>query len=107
MSTYANVEIEGRHFSVTSDGGDKEGIRDAVRQYVKEAKGKVKPDYLARVVVDTIASESAGDFYAPFQLGYCEFPSYAWRVEIGIRGGIQIRGGRIDHLNKANVSPSR
>lgn len=90
MSTYANVRIGGREFSVRSDGGDKETIREAVKDYIKEAKGKVKPDYLARVVVDAIASESAGDYYAPFQLGYCEFPSYQWKVEIGKRGGVKI-----------------
>ena len=60
MSTYANVEIQGREFHVRSNGGDKQGIRDAVRDYVKEAKGKVKPDYLARVVVDAIASDVSG-----------------------------------------------
>ena len=90
MSTYANVDIMGREFCVRSDGWDKDTIRDAVREYVKEAKGKVKPDYLARVVVDAIASESASDYYAPFQLGYCEFPSYNWKVTIGCRGGVKI-----------------
>lgn len=93
MSTYANVKIEGREFNVRSDGWDKETIRDAVREYVKEAKGKVKPDYLATVVVDAIASESATDYYAPFALGYCEFPSYNWIIEIGSRGGVKITGG--------------
>jgi len=93
--TYANVLIAGREFSVRSDGWDKETIRDCVREYVKEAKGKVKPDYLARVVLDAIASESAGDYYAPFALGYCEFPSYNWTIEIGKRGGVKITGGKV------------
>lgn len=95
MATYANISIEGREFSVRSDGGDKETIRDCVREYVKEARGKVKPDYLARVVVDAIASESAGDYYAPFALGFCEFPSYHWIIEIGKRGGVKIKGGEV------------
>lgn len=95
MSTYANIKIEGREFSVRSDGWDKETIRDAVREYVNEARGKVKPDYLATVVVDAIASESAGDYYAPFALGFCELPSYQWKIEIGQRGGVKITGGRV------------
>lgn len=95
MSTSANVLIGGREFSVSSDGGDKETIRDAVREYVNEAKGKVKPSYLARVVVDAIASESAGDYYAPFTLGYCYPSNYQWKIKIGPRGGVKITGGRV------------
>ena len=90
MSTYANVEIEGGEFSVRSDGWDKETIRDCVREYVNEPKGKVKPDYLAKVVVDAITAEACRDYYAPFSLGYCEFPNYNWKIEIGKRGGVKI-----------------
>lgn len=93
MSTYANVIIAGREFCVRSDGWDKETIRDAVKEYVEQVKGKVKPDYLVTAVVDAIVSESAGDYYAPFTLGYCEFPSYHWKIEIGKRGGVRITGG--------------
>ncbi len=95
MSTHANISIEGREFHVRSDGWDKETIRDAVREYVKEAKGKVKCGYLATVVVDAIVSESARDYYSPFALGFCEFPSYQWKIEVGKRGGVKIRGGRV------------
>lgn len=95
MSTYANVKIEGRDFAVTHDGGDKEGIRDTVREYIKAIKGRVKPDYLVTAVVDAIASESATDYYAPFQIGCCEFPSYQWKVQIGQRGGVKVTGGRV------------
>jgi len=93
MSTYADVLIEGREFSVRSDGWDKETIRDCVREYVAEIKGKVKPDYLNTAVVDAIASESASDYYAPFSLGYCDFPRYRWKVTIGKRGGVKIEKG--------------
>ena len=95
MSTYANVTIDGREFCVRSDGWAKEDIRETVREYVKETKGKVKPGYIARVVVDAIVSEAAGDYYAPFQLGFCEFPSYHWIIEIGERGGVKIKGGKV------------
>lgn len=95
MSTYANVEIEKREFNVRSNGQDKETIRDCVREYVAEIKGKVKPDYLLRAVLDAITAESATDYYAPFALGYCEFPSYNWKIEIGKRGGVKITGGRV------------
>ncbi len=94
MSTYANVTIEGNEFSVRSDGWDKETIRDCVREYVNEARGKVKPDYLAKVVVDAITAEACRDYYAPFSLGYCEFPSYKWKVTIGKRGGVKIEKAR-------------
>ena len=94
MSTYANVEIEGREFSVRSDGWDKETIRDCVREYVAKIKGKVKPDYLITAVLDAITAESATDYYAPFALGYCEFPSYNWKIAIGKRGGIKIKKER-------------
>ena len=92
MSTYANILIEGREFHVRNDGGDKETIAEAVREYVKEARVKVKPGYLAGVVVDAIASESAGDYYAPFALEFCEFPSYCWVISIGQRGGVKLSG---------------
>ena len=91
MSTCANVTIEGREFSVRSEGWDKETIRDCVREYVAKIKGKVKPDYLITAVLDAIAAESATDYYAPFALGYCEFPSYNWKIEIGKRGGVKIK----------------
>ena len=94
MSTYANVEIEGREFSVRSVGGDKETIRDCVREYVNEAKGKVKPDYLITAVLDAITAESATDYYAPFSLGYCELPSYNWKIAIGKRGRVKIKKER-------------
>ncbi len=90
MSTYANVEIEGREFSVRSDGGDKETIRDCVREYVAKIKGKVKPDYLITATLDAITAESAIDYYASFSLGYCELPSYNWKIAIGKRGGVKI-----------------
>ena len=91
MSTYANVTIEGREFSVRSDGWDKETIRDCVREYVAEVKGKVKPDYLLKAVLDAITADSANDYYAPFSLGHCGFSSYNWKVTIGKRGGIKIK----------------
>ncbi len=91
MSTYANVEIEKQEFNVRSDGWDKETIRDCVREYVAEIKGKVKPDYLLKAVLDAITANSATDYYAPFALGYCEFPSYNWKVTIGKRGGVKIK----------------
>ena len=94
MSTYANVTIEGREFSVRSDGWDKETIRDCVREYVAKIKGKVKPDYLITAVLDAITAESATDYYAPFALGYCEFPSYNWKIEIGKRGSVKIKKER-------------
>ena len=94
MSTYANVTIEGNEFSVRSDGGDKETIRDCVREYVAEIKDKVKPDYLLKAVLDAITADSAIDYYAPFSLGYCEFPSYNWKVTIGKRGGGKIKKER-------------
>ena len=94
MSTYANVLIAGREFNVRSDGWDKETIRDCVREYVAEIKGKVKPGYLNTAVVDAIASESASDYYAPFSLGFCDFPSYRWKVIIGKRGGVKIKKDR-------------
>ena len=94
MSTYANVEIEGREFSVRSDGGDKETIRDCVREYVAKIKGKVKPDYLITAVLDAITAESATDYYAPFSLGYCELPSYNWKIAIGKRVGVKIKKER-------------
>jgi len=43
MSTYANVLIADREFNVRSDGWDKDTIRDCIREYVAEIKGKVKP----------------------------------------------------------------
>lgn len=94
MSTYANVAIEGEEFSVRSDGWDKETIRDCVREYVQEAKGKVKPDYLARVVVDAITSAGATDYYAPFAIGFVDRASYHWKVTIGKRGGVKIKEER-------------
>ena len=94
MTTYANVTIGGREFSVRSDGGDKETIRDCVREYVAEVKGKVKPDYLLKAVLDAIIADSATDYYAPFSLGYCEFPSYNWKINIGKRGGVKIKSER-------------
>ena len=90
MSTYANVEIEKQEFNVRSDGQDKETIREAVREYVAEIKGKVKPDYLLKAVLDAITADSATDYYAPFSLGYCEFPGYNWKIAIGKRGGVKI-----------------
>ena len=95
MSTYANIEIEKREFSVRSDGGDKETIKDTVREYVAEIRGKVKPEYLIRAVLDAITADSATDYYSPFALGYCELPNYQWKVEIGSRGGVKITGGRV------------
>ena len=94
MSTYANVEIEGREFNVRSDGGDKETIRDYVREYVAKIKGKVKSDYLLKAVLDAITADSATDYYAPFSLGYCESPSYNWKIDIGKRGGVKIKSKR-------------
>ena len=94
MSTYANVSIEGGEFSVRGDGWDKETIRDCVREYVNEAKGKVKPNYLLKAVLNAITADSATDYYAPFSLGYCEFPSYNWKVTIGKRGGVKIKKER-------------
>ena len=94
MSTYANVIIEGREFYVRSDGWDKKTIRDCVREYVAEIKGKVKPDYLLRAILDAITADSATDYYAPFGLGYCEFPSYQWKIEIRKRGGVKIKSER-------------
>ena len=93
MSTYANVTIGGREFCVRNDGWDKDTIKDCVREYVQETRGKVKRGYIARVVVDAIASEAAADYYAPFQLGFCESPSYHWIIDIGERGGVKIKGG--------------
>ena len=94
MSTYANVSIEGGEFSVRSDGGDKEAIRDCVKEYVADIKGKVKPDYLVKAVLDAITADSATDYYAPFSLGYCESPSYNWKIVIGKRGGVKIKSER-------------
>jgi len=94
MSTYANIEIEGSQFCVRSDGYDKELIKDMIRDYVKATRGKVKPDYLLKAVLDAITADGATDYYAPFAVGYCEFPSYNWKVEIGKRGGVKITGGR-------------
>ena len=94
MSTYANVTIEGNEFSVRSDGWDKETIRGCVREYVKEAKGKVKGDYLATVVVDAITAEACQDYYAPFNLGFVDHASYNWKVTIGKRGGVKINKER-------------
>ncbi len=94
MSTYANVLIKGREFSVKSDGWDKETIRDCVREYVAEIKGKVKPDYLITAVFDAITAESATDYYALFALGYCEFSIHRWKVTIGKRGGVKIKKER-------------
>ena len=91
MSTYANVSIEGREFSIRSGGWDKETIRDCVREYVNEAKGKVKPDYLAKVVVDAIAAEACRDYYAPFGIGFVYRADYHWKVTIGKRGGVTIK----------------
>ena len=76
MSTYANIEIEGNQFNVRSDGWDKETIRDCVREYVAEIRGKVKAEYLLKAVLDAITADSAADYYAPFALGYCDLPSY-------------------------------
>ena len=95
MSTYANVLIEEREFCVTSDGGDKELIRDLVSGYVGRVKGKVKPDYLATAVLDAITAESATDYYTPFRIGFAGLASYRWEVKIGLRGGVKIKGGRI------------
>jgi len=95
MSTYANVTIKGREFNVRSDGWDKQTIRDCVREYVADIKGKVKPDYLLKALLNAITADSATDYYAPFSLGYCEFPSYNWKVAIGERGGVKITGGRV------------
>ena len=94
MSTYANVEISGEEFSVRSDGWDKETIRDAIREYLAEIKGKVKPDYLLKALLNAIIADSAREYYAPFDIGFCDCPSYHWKVEIGKRGGVKIRGGR-------------
>ena len=94
MSTYANVLIEGREFNVRSDGEDKETIKDCVREYVAEIKDKVKPDYLIAAALNAITTDSATDYYAPFSLGYCEFPSYNWEVTIGKRGGVKINKER-------------
>ena len=94
MATYANVEIEGGEFSVKSDGRDKETIRLCVRAYVNEAKGKVKPDYLAKVVVDAITAEACRDYYAPFGLGFVYRADYHWKVTIGKRGGVKIKNER-------------
>ena len=95
MSTYANILIGDREFNVRSDGWDKETIRDAVREYVAEIKSKVRPEYLLKAVLDAITSDSATDYYAPFALGYCGLPSYQWKIEVGKRGGVKIRGGRV------------
>ena len=95
MSTYANIEIEGNQFNVRSDGWDKETIRDCVREYVAEIRGKVKAEYLLKAVLDAITADSATDYYAPFALGYCDLPSYQWKVAIGKRGGVKITGGRV------------
>ena len=94
MSTYANVTIESGEFSVRSDGWDKETIKDCVREYVKEAKGKVKPNYLAEVVVDAITADACRDYYAPFGLGFVYRANYHWKVVIGKRGGVQIKKER-------------
>jgi len=94
MSTYANVTIEGREFNVRRDGGDKETIRDYVRAYVAKIKGKVKSDYLLKAVLDAITADSATDYYAPFGLGYCESPSYNWKIATGKRGGVKIKSKR-------------
>jgi len=90
VSTYANVSIEGGEFSVKSDGQDKETIRACVRAYANEAKGKVKPDYLAKVVVDAITADACRNFYAPFGLGFVYRAPYHWKVSIGKRGGVKI-----------------
>jgi len=94
MSTYANIQIEGREFHIISGGGDWETIRDCVRDYVAEIKGKVKPEYLITAVLDAITAEAATDYYAAFNLGYIDFPSYRWEMEIGPRGGVKIRRRR-------------
>lgn len=91
MSTYGNVSICGKEFSVSHIGGDKAEIRELVREYVQEIRGKVKPEYLATAVVNAIASEAASDYYAPFHIGFCEPPAYQWEVSIGPRGGVKIR----------------
>ena len=97
MSTYANVVIEGRCFSVSSDGGDKESIKEAVKGYVAGIKKRgVKPEYLVLTVLDTITADSATDYYAQFTLGCCEFPSYIWTIKIGVRGGVKITGGKVE-----------
>jgi len=70
---------------------DHQGLR---KEYVAKIKGKVKPDYLITAVLDAITAESATDYYAPFSLGYCEFPSYNWKVTIGKRGGVKIKKER-------------
>ena len=90
MSTYANVLIENREFNVRNDGGDKETIRDCIKEYVDKIKSQVKSSYLVTAVIDAIVSESAGDYYAPFALGYCEMPDYQWTVQIGPRGSVTI-----------------
>mgnify|MGYP001047855281 CR=1 FL=1 len=103
MSTYANVEIENNQFSIRSDGWDKEAIRDTVREYVSEIKGKVKPEYLLKAVLDAITADGATDYYAPFSLGYCDLPNYEWKVKIGKRGGVQIRGGKAKSQSKNQI----
>ncbi len=94
MATYANIEIENRKFYLTSDGGDKKTVKDCVKEYVAGIKGKVKPEYLVKAVLDAIIADGATDYYAPFSLGYCDLPSYQWKIEIGKRGGVKITGGR-------------
>ena len=95
MSTHANVTIEGKSFHVSSDGWNKEGILDIVKDYVKDLKPKVKQTYLSELVVDSIAADSASDYYAPFRFGYCDQSDYAWSIKIGQRGGVKIKGGKI------------
>jgi len=95
MSTHANIKIEDNQFNVRSDGWDKQTIRDAVKEYVDEIRDKVKSDYLIIAVLNAITADAATDYYAPFALGYCEFPDYNWIIKLGKRGGVKIKGGRV------------
>ena len=102
MSTYANVKIGGRDFHVKSDGWDKETIKDCVKEYVQQARKYTKTGWFDVTVVDAIASESASDYYAPFGLGLIDLAEYMWSIEIGPRGGVTIRGGRVKREGGVN-----
>jgi hypothetical protein len=90
LSTYANIEIEGQGFHIRSDGWDGKTIRDCVREYVAEIKGKVKSEYLITAALNAITADAARDYYAPFSIGYVDLASYHWKVRIGPRGGVNI-----------------
>ena len=93
MSTYANISINDKELHIASDGGDRELILDIVKSYVRKYRGFVAPSVLAEVVGNSIVADAL-ESCSSLALGFVERPSYSWRVYIGPRGGVKIRGGK-------------